>query len=189
MDVIVPLCVLSPVLMQMVKWSPIVALTLVFALSGVPVVFFRWSAPFVFGMICAQSDIFCYVRDGLAGRRKWCVIVLAVICFYLRKDLVLDSFLAGVFIVAIFIMCDIGWIRSSLSFVGKHSMNIFYTHTFYRSVWFDRDLFSNCDPAIAFALLLGVSLVTSFALNLVKGIFRRHGLGLWYNNKNMTLSI
>ena len=125
------------------------------------------------GMICAQSDIFCQIKDNLADRRKWYAVALAVIGFYLRKDILLDGFLACVFVFAIFSMCDVGWIWSSLSFLGMHSMNIFYTHSFYRGVWFGRDFFSNCDPAIAFALLLSVSLVTSFALNLMKVVLVR----------------
>ena len=56
-------------------------------------------------------------------------------------------------------------------------MNIFYVHTFFRVVWFERDVFSDKDPIVAFVFLLCVSLVSSVALEMLKSVLGGCGRG------------
>ena len=169
--------------MKIVKWNSFGALTIAVVLSGIPVVFLTWVMPFVIGMICAEKDFFCRINRGSMSFRGGAV-AMAFIGFYFRKEIILDGFISIVFIVAIFSLCDFGWIRAPLSYLGHHSMNIFYVHTFYRSTWFGYEFFSNQNPLFAFVLLLAVSLLTSVVLNKLKGIFRRLGQEFWYNHNS-----
>lgn len=178
MNAIVPLYLLSPGLIKVVKWDPLVAMAIAVALSGIHVIlwfniyFFIWLVPFVLGMICAEFDCFCRIKDRMAGHWfGWGG--LAMIGFYFRTNYLMDGFLAFLFIIVIFDLCDYEWIKMPLSFLGRHSMNIFFVHTFYRSIWFGSSFFSNLNPFVAFMLLLTVSLLTSILLNELKVVLLR----------------
>ena len=59
-------------------------------------------------------------------------------------------------------------LRPVLEFLGKHSANIFYTHTFVRSLWIPGLVYSFRHAAVIFMFLLAVSLGISFFLDFLK---------------------
>lgn len=72
-------------------------------------------------------------------------------------------------------------IKPILEFLGKHSADIFYTHTFVRSLWMTEIVYSFRHAAVIFLFLLGVSLGISFVLDFI----RKH---LYYNKMTSRLS-
>jgi len=65
-------------------------------------------------------------------------------------------------------------IRPVLEFLGKHSADIFFTHTFVRSLWMTNVVYSFRHALFIFLFLLGVSLIISFILDFIRK-------KLWYN--------
>lgn len=72
-------------------------------------------------------------------------------------------------------------IKPILEFLGKHSADIFYTHTFVRSLWMTEIVYSFRHAAVIFLFLLAVSLGISFVLDFI----RKH---LYYNRMTAVLS-
>lgn len=62
-------------------------------------------------------------------------------------------------------------IRQILEFLGKHSADIFYTHTFVRSLWIPGIVYSFRHAAVIFLFLLGVSLGISFSWTFSENCF------------------
>lgn len=59
-------------------------------------------------------------------------------------------------------------LREALAFFGKHSMNIFFVHTFFYMILFRRFIYSFRYAGVIFLVLAAVSLAFSVALELVK---------------------
>ena len=73
-------------------------------------------------------------------------------------------------------------IRQILQFIGKHSANIFYIHTFIRAVWL-RDLtYSLGHAAVIWLFILVVSLALSILLGVVQKIIRFDKFSVWISN-------
>ena len=61
-------------------------------------------------------------------------------------------------------------LNKSLEFLGKHSMNIFLIHSFYRDVFFHKFIYSFYYAWLDYAILMGISLLTSILLEKIKMI-------------------
>lgn len=72
-------------------------------------------------------------------------------------------------------------IKPVLEFLGKHSADIFYTHTFVRALWMTELVYSFRHAAVIFLFLLGVSLGISFVLDFIRKY-------LYYNKITARLS-
>ena len=59
-------------------------------------------------------------------------------------------------------------LRSVLEFLGRHSADIFFTHTFVRSLWMTDVVYSFRHGLFIFLFLLGVSLMISFILDFIR---------------------
>lgn len=108
----------------------------------------------------------------------WCIaIVGGVLCVMVRQNaLVRDWFWNYVdAFVAFFIICatvmtvgKVPGVNFVLGFIGKHSMNIFLVHTiFYMIVW-RKYIYYFKYAIVTFLILLGISLLYSVVLELVK---------------------
>ena len=65
---------------------------------------------------------------------------------------------------------DIPGLRQILGFIGKHSGDIFYVHTFVRGMWLTDITYSFPHAIEIFVFVLGVSLVISIFLDLVRKV-------------------
>lgn len=67
---------------------------------------------------------------------------------------------------------EIPMIRSILQFLGKHSGDIFYTHTFVRSLWLTEVVYSFRYAVSIFLFMLAVSLGISLVLDIMRKMLR-----------------
>lgn len=73
-------------------------------------------------------------------------------------------------------------VRWILIFIGKHSANIFYIHTFVRAVWLKDVTYSLGHVAIIWLFILGVSLAISIVLNIVRKLIRFDRFSSWISD-------
>lgn len=84
-----------------------------------------------------------------------------------------DGFAAMYMIVISYIYILNGkWIVKGLGFLGKHSMNIFLIHSFYRDVFFHEFTYSFYYAWLDYIVLMAISLVTSIVLEWFKKLIR-----------------
>lgn len=84
-----------------------------------------------------------------------------------------DGFAAMYVIVLSYIYILNGkWIVKGLGFLGKHSMNIFLIHSFYRDVFFHKFTYSFYYAWLDYIVLMAISLVTSIVLEWFKKLIR-----------------
>ena len=74
-------------------------------------------------------------------------------------------------------------IRQVLSFLGKHSMNIFLTHNFFRVFWCPDVVYSFRSAWIIPLVLLIITLIFSIMVELLKKLIRFESLVNWIKNK------
>lgn len=141
-----------------------------------------WQCPFVFGILWHSkeqqlSHLFNKLTRGLL-----CAIVLVLIVFvsYLRTmvdidaGVKIDSALTILVVMGVILLRDkLSCFFNAMAFLGKHSMNIYMTHTFFFSYWFSTFFYSReLGGGINFIALLAVCLIASMALEWLKEITR-----------------
>ena len=117
--------------------------------------------------------------------------LLYILCKMFNMQWGTDHFefaLNGVIPVLIVYWCyefviGIPGIRQVLQFIGKHSANVFYIHTFIRAVWLKDLTYSFGHAAVILLFVLGVSLVISILLGFVQKIIRFDKFSAWIMNK------
>jgi len=60
------------------------------------------------------------------------------------------------------------WLRKGVTFLGKHSSNIYWMHTLIFFYWFPKYFYSLHNPLLIFTALLGICLILSIALEKIK---------------------
>ena len=95
-------------------------------------------------------------------------VVLIVVRNFNSYPLLIDTFIS-VALVQLYRSIKLHeWICVGLSFVGKHSMNIFLFHTFIFYFWFQDIVYASRNPIIIFFTLLAICILISMALELIK---------------------
>lgn len=155
---------------------------------------YLWQFPFVLGVFWS---IMAPKTQGIAlsfekHRVIWMsmLLVLMVVLVFLRMNPIvpkwqgvrLDPFLTCViaFVVAA-VNSKESWISSSLSFLGKQSMNIYLTHTFFNGYWHPQWLHTGTlmRNGLNFVVLMSICLLVSILLEWIK---ERCGIYLLVNN-------
>lgn len=104
-------------------------------------------------------------------------IFLMVITFLLRSNAVVDIYYSFVFegiiafmwVISIYIIFEnIPLITKTLQFIGKHSMNIFFFHTFIYLILYRDQIYSLKYAGIIFTTVLGISLIYSIIIEFIK---------------------
>lgn len=144
--------------------------------------FYTFLPVFCLGMIFGQDDIFGRISRWANERQAHyiiavlCSAVAAVLCYKLSYhmgngqfwDFKYDLFVA-VYVVLIYLSAaKIPGIKQILVFWGKHSANIFLIHTFIRDVYMRQFIYSRGHFLIIIMILLGLSLLLSFAVEGIK---------------------
>ena len=149
---------------------------------------FRYLLAYTLGMYFAQHDLLARIKEkfmeqNVAGKLLSLIVSLIGLAVIIKcrqnawigwKYLDFwDGFAAMYVIVNSYIYILNGkWIVKGLGFLGKHSMNIFLIHSFYRDVFFHEFTYSFYYAWLDYIVLMAISLVTSIVLECFKKLIR-----------------
>lgn len=149
---------------------------------------FRYLLAYTLGMYFAQYDLLARIKEkfmeqNVAGKLLSLIVSLIGLAVIIKcrqnawigwKYLDFwDGFAAMYVIVLSYIYILNGkWIVKGLGFLGKHSMNIFLIHSFYRDVFFHEFTYSFYYAWLDYIVLMAISLVTSLVLEWFKKLIR-----------------
>lgn len=149
---------------------------------------FRYLLAYTLGMYFAQHDLLArikekFMKQNVAGKLLSLIVSLVGLAVIIKcrqnawigwKYLDFwDGFAAMYVIVISYIYILNGkWIVKGLGFLGKHSMNIFLIHSFYRDVFFHEFTYSFYYAWLDYIVLMAISLVTSIVLEWFKKLIR-----------------
>lgn len=149
---------------------------------------FRYLLAYTLGMYFAQHDLLARIKEkfmeqNVAGKLLSLIVSLIGLAVIIKcrqnawigwKYLDFwDGFAAMYMIVISYIYILNGkWIVKGLGFLGKHSMNIFLIHSFYRDVFFHKFTYSFYYAWLDYIVLMAISLVTSIVLEWFKKLIR-----------------
>ena len=148
----------------------------------------RYLLAYTLGMYFAQYDLLARIKEkfmeqNVAGKLLSLIVSLIGLAVIIKcrqnawigwKYLDFwDGFAAMYVIVNSYIYILNGkWIVKGLGFLGKHSMNIFLIHSFYRDVFFHEFTYSFYYAWLDYIVLMAISLVTSIVLEWFKKLIR-----------------
>ena len=149
---------------------------------------FRYLLAYTLGMYFAQHDLLARIKEkfmeqNVVGKLLSLIVSLIGLAVIIKcrqnawigwKYLDFwDGFAAMYVIVLSYIYILNGkWIVKGLGFLGKHSMNIFLIHSFYRDVFFHKFTYSFYYAWLYYIVLMAISLVTSIVLEWFKKLIR-----------------
>ena len=166
---IIGLYFLFPFIYKLLKIDPITpfiaAIVVTYFLTSIfsPIKYYIIS--FIIGM--------CFVIYKVSGTRHKMItisflLLLIAIRNFSKEPLLLDCFITANIIFLYKSIHINNYVQKLFSFLGKHSMNIFLFHTFIFSYWFKSFIYSPQNPFLIFLLLLGICLLISIILELIK---------------------
>lgn len=133
--------------------------------------FFRYFLTLVMGIYLAENDVFEKIKKYFEKKAALEFVMWAILfgfSLYLWRETgwygILDSCVASLIIYfCMRYISKIPFLKSILEFIGKHSMNMFMTHTFVYSYYFKEFTYSFKN----WFLILVVLLITTFVLSLI----------------------
>lgn len=146
-----------------------------------------WQFPFVIGVYWSMRMTKCSGLAALFEKHRVLCIVLAVVLLvmFVMSRLyncsmghcaLIDPFLTCVIVFLVVLKRNVIRLSSCLEFFGKHSMNIYLTHTFINGYWHPQWLHTGVMRCgLNFVVLLSICLVISMFLEWMKercGIYR-----------------
>lgn len=139
-----------------------------------------WLFPFAMGMMFARYGILDAVCC-MASRRNWFVTLGAVVFLLATAKIrigyppfITDGLLAFAIICAVLVAVQyVKPVASVLQLLGKHSANIFMTHTFFYYYYFTDYFYAIKVPILILASLLLVCVLYSISLEKIKQILFR----------------
>lgn len=149
---------------------------------------FRYLLAYTLGMYFAQHDLLARIKEkfmeqNVAGKLLSLIVSLIGLAVIIKcrqnawigwKYLDFWDGFAAMYVIAnsyIYILNG-KWIVKGLGFLGKHSMNIFLIHSFYRDVFFHEFTYSFYYAWLDYIVLMAISLVTSIVLEWFKKLIR-----------------
>lgn len=177
-------------IMEKYQWIVVVASIIVPRACGVgqSTDLFRYLLAYTLGMYFAQHDLLARIKEkfmeqNVVGKLLSLIVSLIGLAVIIKcrqnawigwKYLDFwDGFAAMYVIVLSYIYILNGkWIVKGLGFLGKHSMNIFLIHSFYRDVFFHKFTYSFYYAWLDYIVLMAISLVTSIVLEWFKKLIR-----------------
>lgn len=183
MTTIIMLYLVFPYIYKMISEYPMTAfagLSLYFLYRpDIPAVG-SWGVPFVLGVFLAKIMDECYdnrrLKNGLLHMTLVIGVNAIIIIFssvpYLRISfrMILMTALGLEVIILGYFLEKINWISNALSFIGRHSYNIFLLHTFINFWFLFKFIYKfPSSPLWSLPLLLGLSLVCSIMVECIYG--------------------
>ena len=137
----------------------------------------------VLGVLACEKQMFKRINQKLCKTRSKNIlmfiismVIIAACCIVFIKAGYTEIIFCITTVVVVFIykqyISFIKPIRILLMFLGRHSMNIFLTHTFIFAYFFKEFIYSWHYSSIIFLVLLCISLICSYALIFVDKIFK-----------------
>ena len=144
----------------------------------------RWIFTLELGMICADKDLLARIKvfHIVKKSKVWDYIIKfivmtagLVLCFFFRQrsvwaiGYICDGLVSAYVVLYCYvILCDIPILNKVLGFLGKHSYNIFLSHTFLRGYFLKDFIYGFKYPLVIFIVLLALSVILSLAIDLLK---------------------
>lgn len=143
----------------------------------------RWTFTLELGMIFADRNLlvkikeFKLIKNGVIDFIIKLVVLSAglLVCVYYRRYLdwnvsyIRDGLIPTYVIIYCYvILAEIPVLRNVLQFLGKHSMNIFMSHTLLRAFFLKDFLYGLKYSMLTFFVLLALSVLLSIAIDLIK---------------------
>ena len=149
----------------------------------------RWLLTIPMGIIFADCDLLVKYKLGKFVKNKTADKIVKFILFtvllismvYLRQNgwvkqkffYYISSILPVFMVYYLYeFITDIPVLNTVLDFLGKHSSNMFFMHTFIRAVWFPKFTYSFHYAVFTYLFMLGFSLILSFAIEGIKKLIR-----------------
>jgi len=163
----------------------------------------------------ADQDVLERIRDFMIVRNKWMnkilkfaietIVMCALFMFWYSKwgrnhfEFVLNGLIpVAVICWSYEFLIDLPVIREILQFMGKHSANVFYIHSFIRAKWLGNFVYSFGHAFLIWLVLMASSMVVSILLEGIKKAVRFERLSgkisdrildwadktLWYVSRN-----
>ena len=139
--------------------------------------------PVCLGVICARTDIFDKMKELSKLRQSVLYVVLFItlgstvyIRFHYGCYWLVDGVISFAIVPIIMLFSKLPVIPNVFAFLGKHSMNIFLTHTFIFYYYLKEQLYSCKYPIVILLVLLLSSLLISIAIEAIKKLVRFHKL-------------
>lgn len=163
-----------PVLYKLIKNYQFGTVITIIAIAMLPLPIIQWeivrySLPFLLGICMAIRGV------PKVGGGNFCLIVLLFATFLLfvqrlmvDRPIIIDCLICVTLPIIWLAIPKMTWLSLPLSFLGRHSMNIFLFHTFIFSHWFKNLIFMPRNPILIFLLLLCVCLAISMFIEQLK---------------------
>lgn len=149
----------------------------------------RWLLTIPLGIIFADSDLLVKLKEKKLCRNKviskivkFVILTVILLCMFKLRNTgwgkekffyYISSILPVYFVYYLYeFVTDIPVLNTVLDFLGKHSSNVFFMHTFIRAIWFPKFTYSFKYAVLIFAFMIGASLLMSFAVEGIKKLIR-----------------
>lgn len=142
--------------------------------------------PLIFGMMFADKNLlvkvanYKIIKNNLLNKivKFTLETLVIVLCYKVFNEISGSKFYEIRYgIIPVILICylyefylDIPVLRIILEFLGKHSMNIFLVHTFYRTYYLNEFTYSFKHWIIIVAVLLTISIITSIIIEVLKKV-------------------
>lgn len=135
------------------------------------------------GIFVARKDLFAYIKQKTLQKKFLLLLIAFGMCVWRLKTvkdseagavLIFDGLTAFSIVLAVYV-----WLNTKsnsyniLTFIGKHSMNIFLMHTFVFGIYFNNFSYALKYPPLILLQLLLICLAFSVVLEKTKEICRR----------------
>lgn len=146
----------------------------------------RWLFVIILGIIFADKNLLVKMKEFKIVKKHMIVnkaikfivsSALLVFLIYVRENMgyQFPEFRDGIVPVFVIYYCyefilPIKYLNNVLEFLGKHSINIFLTHTFIRHYYFGEFTYSFKYPVLIILVLLAISLVISIVIEFLKKV-------------------
>ena len=185
---IIIICIMPVMYKIYKKYGSIVIFILIFCING----FFeaknydmyRWFFVLALGMVCAENNYlakwkeFKFIKNNylLDYLIKFLIYTpILILCIYIRQnlDFVVAYVQDGIVPLYVIFYCytivfEIPFVYKALGYIGKHSMNIFMSHTFLRAFYLKNFIHSFRYPFLIVTVLLLCSLLLSIIIEALK---------------------
>lgn len=185
---IIIICIMPVMYKIYKKYGSLVVFVLVFCINGFYDAknydMFRWFFVLALGMICAENNFlgrckeFKFIKNNylLDYALKFILYTpVLILCIYVRQnlDFVVAYIQDGIIPLYVIFYCytivfEIPFVYKALGYIGKHSMNIFMSHTFLRAFYLRNFIHSFKYPFVIVAVLLLLSLFLSVIIEALK---------------------
>lgn len=169
------------------KWFLFFAFVMIF-LKFIPAILRLWAFPFILGIFISQNDLFVKFKNTMNEKKiiKFLIYVVSLALIALLRIYGASKLQGGIAIDGIFGLIIILFsfeyftpntlLHRFVTFIGKHSFNIFLFHTFIYGYYFHEFSYILRYPPFIFLQLLLICLVISLLLEKLKTLLSKFTL-------------